>query len=330
MTRGRALVSAIVLAAAASGCASAPAATAKVNVLDARIDRANRPTYMGLPLKTGQVIVSEAPGAYSFFFSLVPERFFNFTHAGVIVMEGGEPFVYDVSGRYKPGFDDRPTDAIVGGARRQALLDYCRPNLYAEIYEPPPGTDREKIGAWLRERYEKGVVFDPYFRSDEHEKLYCTEFVGLALEAGGAKPVPLVGIRRNPSLDVVLRYLAVPLDEALPAALFIAPERYAGAIGTFPTRTQAYCYFEAKREIYRRFTPDQKVGNIFVNVDGDLALHGEILGFLEAAVKLFEGSRTAPSLAAISLAVRELADHRWGPVAEAAAAPGAVPAALPR
>lgn len=313
------LAAAILIVAAAAGCANAPAP--KINILDARIDREHRPTYMGLPLKTGQVIVSEAPGAYSFFFALGCEEYRDFTHAGLIVMEDGEPFVYDVSGRYKPGIQDRPTDGIVGGTRRTPLMAYCAPNLYAEIYEPPAGVDREKVAAWVRERHVQGIVFDAYFRYDEHEKLFCSEFVALALEAGGARPIPLARVRRNPSLHVAIRYLAVPDDLTLPAALFTDSARYAGAIGIFPSRTQAMLYFAAKREVHRRFTEDQKLGNVFENRAGELILRPWIDEFLVEAVKLFPGARVAPSPAAISTAVRDLADETWGPLPEPAVAP---------
>jgi hypothetical protein len=307
------LGAAVIALALAGGCAGSQHAN-RVNVLDARIDREHRPTYMGLPLATGQVILSEAPGAYSVFFSLVPDRFFTFTHAGVIVMEQGEPYVYDVSGRYKPGIDDRPTDAIVGGIRRTPLIEYCRPNLYAEIFAPPAGVDGEKVAAWVHQRFEEGIIFDAYFRWNEHETLFCTEFVELALEAGGMKQVTLVPIQKNASLRVVVEYLAVPLDTFLPAGLFADPKRYVGAIGTLGTRTAALAYFEAKREIYRRFTPDQKLGNIFISASGDMLLRPEIEAFLTQAVKLFEGARVAPREAAIATAVRALADDTFGPV----------------
>ena len=326
MRRAAALIALLGLA----GCASASGG-AHVNILDSRVDKRHPSTYMGLPLATGQIILSEAPGPYSFFFMLVPERFFAFTHAGVIVMEGGEPYVYDVTGRYKPGFDDRPTDAIVGGLRRSAFLDYCRPNLYCEVFDPPAGVDREKVAAFVAEKREKGVVFDAYFRFDEHEKLFCTEFVELALEAGGAKPVGLVPTRKNPSLAVALRYLAVPLETALPAGLFYDASRYLGAIGQFRSRTAATCYFEAKRELHRRFTEDQKLGNLFIFEHADLALRPGIDEFMHAAVALFDGwtSRAAPSDAEIAAAVRKLADDTFGPIeppAVAAPAPGPAPA----
>lgn len=298
-----------------AGCAGGPdPQQTSIHVLDARIDRAHRPTHLGLPLATGQVILSEAPGPYSFFFGLVPERFFTFTHAGLIVIEDGEPFVYDVSGRYKPGIDERPTDAIVGGVRRTPFLDYCRPNLYAEVFDPPPGADPAKIAAYCQEKHARGVPFDAYFNWDDHEALYCTEFVALALEQAGAKPVALVPVRKNPSLAIALRYLAVPLDKALPAGLFSDAARYRGALGTFKSRTAAYCYFEAKREIHRRFQPDQKLGNIFIFERADLALRPDIDAFVRRAVALFDAEPLAPEPAAIAARVRALADDTFGPL----------------
>lgn len=318
---GGLLAAGVGLALLVAGCASAEAPP--VRVLEARIDKQHLPTYLGLPLATGQVILSEAPGAYSFWFSLVPERYYDFTHAGLIVMENGEPFVYDVSGHFAIGIYDRPTDGIVGELRRVPLLDYCRPNLYAEIFDPPEGVDRAKVAAYIREKREHGILFDAYFRWDEHERLFCTEFVALALAAGGAKLPAAVPVRKNPSLAVVIEYLAVQRDFVVPAGLFADPARYVGALGGFGSRTAAYCYFEAKREIHRRFTADQKLGNVFVwNGADDLRLRDEIDGFLRRAVRLFDGvQRVAPSQAAISTAVRELAEETFGPCASSS--PGA-------
>jgi len=309
----RRLAALALMAAALSLAGCATQDIGRVNILDARIDKSNRPTYMGMPIRTGQLILSEAPGPYSFFFALVPQDFYRFTHAAVIVVEDGEPWVYDVSGRYKPGIDDRPTDGIVGGLRKQKLMDYCRPNLYAEVYDPPAGVDGEKVAAWLRAKAETGVEFDAYFRHDEKERLYCTEFVDEALKAGGAKPVSLVPTTSNPSMRLTMDYLAVPPSTCLPAAAFSAPERYRAAIGIFGSRTAAQGYFEAKREVHRRFTRDQKLGNLFINASGDILLREPIIDFARKAVHLFDGARRAPSDAAVALAVRELADATFGP-----------------
>ena len=127
-TRWLALGFAIALV--ATGCAS-PAVGPALNFLDARVDAAHPATFKGLPLANGQLILTEAPGPYSLLFALAPATFYRFTHAAIVAIEDGEPFVYDISGTYKPGFHDRPTDAIHGGMRVLALsviTDRCLPD----------------------------------------------------------------------------------------------------------------------------------------------------------------------------------------------------------
>jgi hypothetical protein len=307
---------AIALAAALGGCASAPPPQPPIRVLEARVDRDHRPTFLGLPLRSGQVILTESQGGLAIFLSLIPERFFRFTHAGIVAIEDGEAWVYDMSGAVGVPCGGTPLDAISGGMRRLRLLDYMAPNLYAEVFDLPPGVDGQKVVAWARRKYAEKVQFDAYFDYTDHEKLFCTEMVELALEAGGKPPVALVPTRTSthPSLRATLGYLKVPLDTALPAGLFDDPARRVGALGIVGSMTSAACFYEAKRELHRRFTPDQKLGNLFIFNTGDMVLRPELEAFLRAAVHLFDGARVAPSEAAIALAVRELADDTFGPL----------------
>jgi hypothetical protein len=309
----------VMLAAAITvgGCASTePVAQTSVAVLDTRVSRERPSTWMGLPLKSGQVVVSEAPGAYSFLFSLCPERFFLFTHAAILVMEDGEPWVYDMSGRYKPGFGDSPADGIVGACRRQRLLDYAAPNLYVEILDPPPGVDPDRVAAWVQEQYAANVDFDPYWRFDDHDALFCTEMVQMALQAGGYPPIRLEPVRKNRSLVALLDWFGVDYAKGLPAGRYHDPERYVGAMGQVASRTEAYAYFAAKAEIHRRFADDQVLGNVFVmRGRADVGLRPEIDLFLARARALFQATRMAPTQVEIEAKVRALADEMFGPVA---------------
>jgi len=102
-------LAATVLALATLSCTTT---TGTLNVLDAKTDKAHPATYLGLPLRSGQLVITEAPGAYSFVFALIPEHYHPFTHAAIISMEGGLPYVYDISGRYKPMFHSRVLDNV--------------------------------------------------------------------------------------------------------------------------------------------------------------------------------------------------------------------------
>ena len=301
----------------ATGCADPQLVpqSPEPRVLDARTDTDNPATYKGLPLRTGQIIISESPGAYSFFFSLVPSRYCYFTHAATIVMEDGKPFVYDIAGDYKPTFADRPTDAIKGTVRRIPFWDYCQPNLYAEIYDPLPTIDTKKLVAFIHDHYKRETPFDPYFRFDEHEALYCSEFVYLAQVAAGAKAVEFVPAKQNPSLQRVLTWLGVPTDEALPAFLFVEQDRearYRGAVGLLASRTTAICYFEAKREIHRRFTDDQRLGTVFTLDGYTIGLRPDIEHFLLEAVRLYPTPKLEPTEEQVRARVHKLAARLFG------------------
>lgn len=304
---------------AAAGCVSAPPAdtSTQVHVLATRAGRDRPSTFYGLPLATGQIVLSEAPGPYSVLFALGPARFFRFTHAALLVFEDGEPWVYDFSGAYKPGFDARPSDAIEGGMRRQRFLDYCAANLYCEVIDPPPGADVERLVDYVHDVQTRDVPFDAYFRFDDgQERLYCSEFVEVGLRTAGAKPSPFIPVRTNPSLRAFLVWNKLPLDLSLPAGGFHDPERSVGAVGQLRSLTAVACYFAAKKEIHRRFTDDQLLGNVFLKSgQADIDLRPEVFAFMEHAVHLFDGARFAPDEAAVDDAVRALADRLFGPLA---------------
>jgi hypothetical protein len=290
-----------------------------MRVLDVRKDDAHKPTYLGLPLKSGQIVLTESPDATSMVFVLIPKTFYNFTHAAVVSMENGEPYVYEVSGGVSTfPIHTRVLDNVSGGVHRRSFYEHVAPNLYAEVFDPPEGTDGERIASFAREKYKAGAEFDAYFRYDEHEKLFCTEMVELALEFGGAKPLQLVPTNDNPSLRTGMKWLGVPLETALPAGLFADPARYVGALGQFPSRTAAYAYFEAKHEIHRRFTKDQRVGYLFhLKGSGMIDVRPEVGDFMNRATHLFDDAdpQPPPGDERITRSVRALADVMFGPVA---------------
>lgn len=303
----------LTLALLAGGCATT-AYDARLHFIDARETEDRPATYLGLPLRTGQVVLSEAAGPYSLGFSLGTERYYDFTHAGILVMEDGLPWVYEMAGEYEGcGLDDTPADGIVGVCRRVPLLDYAQAYLYVEVFDPPEGVDREEVAAWARRQLEQETPFDAYFDYTEHERLFCTEFVQLALEAGGAPPAELVAVRKHPSLSKLLTWMGVTPELALPAGLFADEARSAAALGILPNRTAARCYFAAKAELHRRFTDDQLLGNVFeMRGMADIELRPAVFRFLQHAIVLYRGQRGEPSREEITTAVRSLAAAEFG------------------
>lgn len=281
----------------------------------AQIDDEHPATYLGLPLKSGQIVLGEAPGAYSFLFGLGPAKYANFTHAAILILEAGQAYVYEMTGEYTGiGLEETPTDGIEGFCRRQTLEEYAQGNLYVEVYDLPPGVDPAKVTAFAKAAYEEQPEFDAYLDYTEHEKLFCTEFVQQALEAGGAAPAALVPIRKHPRLQRLLEWFKVERNWALPAATFADESRWRASLGQLPCRTTAYSYFAAKAEVSRRFTDDQELGNVF-RMEGiaDIRLRDEILLFINRAMRLFPitPGRRVP-LEEIEARVRVLAEEMFG------------------
>ena len=315
--RAVALVCTAGLALSTTACMVTSSGAGPMHVLDARVDKDHPPTYLGLPLKSGQIFLTEAPGAYSFVFVLIPAKFFPFTHSSIISVENGEAYVYDISGEYQLGFHDRVMDNVDGGMRKTPFVQYAQNNLYGEVFDPPEGVRGDLVVAFAKQQFESGVKFDAFFRYDEHEKLFCTELTQLALEAGGAKPRVLEPVRDNPSLHVGMSWLGVPPDRALPAGVFGDTSRYRGAVGQFASRTAAYAYFEAKRELHRRFKPDQRLGYLFIlKSSGDIEARPQVDDFAWRAAKAFDGDADPPPPGdpRIAQRVRTIADEMFGPV----------------
>jgi hypothetical protein len=292
----------------------------RVNVLGRKTDATHPATYNGLAIRSGQLVLTESPDATSYVFVFIPKKFYAFTHAAVISVEDGEPWVYDITGEVKTlPFKKRLMDNVSGKMYRRRLFEYVAPNLYAEIYDPPPGADPEKVAEFVRTKYKEGVEFDSYFDFHDHTKLFCSELVALAIENAGGPKIPIQESNPNPSVVAGMTWLGVPPGEALPAGVFGDPSRYVGALGQFPTRTAAWSYFEAKREIHRRFTMDQRLGFVAImDANGRLDVRPEISSFAARAGHLFDSDPNPPPPGdpRITAAVRKLAADAFGPFAD--------------
>jgi hypothetical protein len=303
----------------AMGCAGTQAMP-PMNVLGKRVDPSHKATYNGLSIRSGQIVLTESPDATSYLFVLLPKDFYPFTHAAIISVEDGEPWVYDVTGEVKTfPLKKRLMDNVEGKMYRRKLFEYVAPNLYAEIYDPPPGADGEKIAAYAREKYKEGVEFDAYFDFRDHSRLFCTELVALAVEsAGGAKVLP-VPSNPNPSVIEGMTWIGVPPGAGMPAGMFADPAGYVGALGQFPTRSSAWLYFEAKKELHRRFTMDQRLGFVLtLDGNGRVDVRPEITAVTIQASHLFdkEAPPPEPGDPRMTAAVRKLAAEAFGPFAE--------------
>jgi hypothetical protein len=281
MTIFRAL---IILAAAAwlCGCATT-LAPAQFRAFDAESAETGELDFHGLPLSSGQLIVSDSGAADSLLLSLLGEQYTPYGHAGIISIEAGKAYVYEGYALLLPFVSGPPTDAMRGRIRRITLDEYIARQKVTAIFDLPDGVDKTRVAAFARARHEDGTEFDPYFDWRDHTRLYCTEFAALALHAGG-QPLPTpVRVRDNASLRVALDWLKVRAPEIVTAGSLTDGAERVALISRLYSAREVAAYFAAKRELHRRFTDDQKLGNIWSWSWQGLQLRPQIEAFLEAS-----------------------------------------------
>lgn len=264
--------------------------------------------------QTGQVILTESGGPISALMALIPGEFHPFSHAGIIVVEAGEAVVYEARGAYKMGpgtpasswFEDR------SGILRLSIDEYLQREKYAMVYAPPAGIDTQAVAGFARRHYEAGTPFDPYFDDRTGEALYCAEFVHTALSAGGWRGIVSIPERSNPSLRKVLDWWGIRGDGVMPVGLLVAESRYVGELGGSKYRVDALVFNAFKAEIHRRFTPDQKLGNIFES-NGDLLFREPVLRLLRESKRLQRERDTTLTFETARDRVETLAAEMFGP-----------------
>jgi hypothetical protein len=218
--------------------------------------------WRGLPVETGQIIVNEHPGAMALFLSFTAQRFAPYIHAGIVVVEEGEPYVYEAMGAILPLPWRSPNAGIGGGVRRVKLESFLLRGGVVAIYSPEPGVDREALAGFARARERERKPFDGRYDSGDPAKYYCVEFVARALEAAGAAPIRATPSTDNPSVRVALRWVGIDTAEFLLAGDLVAEERRVTLVSRGLTEHEIERYFALKRELHRRFTDDQRVGNV--------------------------------------------------------------------
>lgn len=270
--------------------------------------------YEGIPVRTGQVIVSEQGSPNSMFLSLLVAENRPYVHSGIIVVENGSPWVYEANGRLQPSFGSSPlTHRVSGGMRRIGLGTFLAQNRFIAIYDPPPGADPERIGRFAQDSYLDGLPFDAWFDRSDPSKVYCSEFTALALAAGGATPPRTSPMNPNESVGVILDWLEITTPDIIPPASLVAGATRVGLFSRRDSPAQVAAYFAARAELHRRFTPEQKLGNVltFSPVRG-LGFQPEVAGFLAAATGAAKGWSGSPA-ADIDQRVRALATEWLGP-----------------
>jgi hypothetical protein len=238
-------------------------------------------TWRGVPVREGQIAVIERPSATSILLSFVANRYEPFVHAGLVVFDDGEPYVYEAMGVFKPHLSGRPTRGMGGGVRRVKLAAFLARDGIAALYEPLDAVDRSVAADFARAHRAAGTPFDDVFDARDATRFYCVEFVARALEAGGATPATGVDMSANRSLRVVLEWLEIGSPTILLAGELLHEDRRVLLADRRRTRAQIDAYFERKRELHRRFTPDQRLGNAFEWGVFGLRLRPKVRQFLD-------------------------------------------------
>jgi hypothetical protein len=290
----------------ANAYARAPSATdAAFPVPPASRDKPRVINAGTLPLESGQIVVRDDGDAISFFVSLFAQAYVPWSHVGVVSVENGETVIYDMTFLVTPIPGIPPTRTSSGRIRRVTLETFAEYQQVVGIYAPPPGVDVTQMLAFARHHYEQETPFDPYFDSSDAKALYCSEFIALALQAGGAAPQQQTAMRNNRSYTQVRDWMGVRATHLFLPGQFADPARQIALWSPYMTPPQIEAFFEIRRELTRRFDEHTRLGHLF-QWTGNLHLRADPRRFLEstmAAVKSFAGDA-----ASVRQTVQRMAD----------------------
>jgi hypothetical protein len=266
------------------------------------------------PLRNGHIVMSVTTDPMSLVYILNSTEFSRYVHVGVISIEEGEPYVYEAVGWGLPLPGQVPTDAIEGAIYRSSFRDFLWRQKTVEVFAPPAFVDRERVVAFARSAFANKLPFDPYFDATDHDKVYCTEFVALALEAGGYPTIKLVPRNKNTSLSVAIRWLKLDNEMTLPADTLIEGAETVAVISHDLSMTEIRLWHEIRRELFRRFTPDQRLGYLFNWRGSELEYRQDVQTFIDQALALKSVLPAAAGKEALRMAVARLAGALFGPL----------------
>jgi hypothetical protein len=277
----------------------------EVELLPAAEARAQAARWHGLPLAHGQLVVTHAAQPDSLFLRLFEPRFFAYTHIGIVAVEDeGEPYVYDANTR---GWgSDGQRLWLEGGVRRLRFTEFAATLAHGALYGLPPGVDAERVVTAARALYARKPDYDSRFDASDSSRVYCSEFVALALRAAGGGPIPLAPFATQPAVQRVLRALGVEVGQVVPVAVLVAPAPELARFSKAGRLQQREADVAIEYELWRRFGADQRLGFLFSLDAGGLRYREPVASFVQAARALAQ--RLPP--AEQGRAVAELA-LRW-------------------
>ncbi len=215
-----------------------------------------------LPLRSGQIIVSEAGSSMSFLMNLIASEYAAYGHAGVLVREADGFYVYEAFGFLNLQLWKPPTRRLHGKIRRVPLLEFLGRGTAAAIYEHA-NVDLDAIADYAREGYDNKLAFDGLFDLRTSNSVYCSEFVARALETGGHEPLRVTSRTTNPSLLRTMRWLELDAPGYLLAGHLITDAKEIARFSKRYSPSQLGAHFSFEEELHKRFNTDQSLGNIF-------------------------------------------------------------------
>ena len=176
-------------------------------------------------------------------------------------------------------------DSMDGSVRRTELSKYLARQTVSAIYSPPAQARQQVIAQFARKSYLNKVSYDGYYNAADRSRMYCSEFVVGALESAGSDPVPLRQRSPNPSLEVFYDWMKIRDSSFYFVHDLIANGHQLALVSKTLSSQQITTYFELRRELFRRFTPDQKLGNIVRWTGLGVAYRPKVANFMQRGLQ---------------------------------------------
>ena len=248
---------------------------AKFSELNDEID------YHGLRLRSGQILVSDTNTALNFFVTLTDQVYSPYAHAGIISIERGKPYLYHAVAKLKLLFKGSLTDKTKGTIKRTPLSKYIKGKSVVAIYNLPSAKIEKSMADFAVRSHKEKLPYDALFDETDASKVYCSEFIVQAMESGGGAPVSLRPRSRHQSIDAVYEGLGIESTKHYFVRDIISGANRVALLSKTLTREQVDLYFALREELYRRFTSEQKVGNIMRWTGYGVVFRGPVKSFIQ-------------------------------------------------
>lgn len=242
----------------------------------------NEINYHGVQLRSGQILVSNNTTPLNFFVTLTDQEYHPYSHAGIISIEEGKPYLYHATAQLRLLYRGSLTDKTKGTISRTPLDTYLKDETAVfAIYSLPSPKVEKSMADFAVKSYKEKLPYDSLFDETDSSKVYCSEFIVQAIISGGGAPPPLRPRSRHPSIDAVYEGLGIKSTQHYFVSDLIAGASRVALLSRTLTKQQIDLYFALREELHRRFTPDQKVGNIMSWTGLGLAFREPVLSYIE-------------------------------------------------